>query len=288
MQKTGGLGKGLGALIPETVKEAREAGSPMRLKLSQIVPGRFQPRMGYDEARLRELADSIRESGVLYPLLVRQTPKSGSDGPVYELIAGERRLRAVKMLELSEVPVIVKEVGDAEAARIGLIENVQREGLNAIEEALAYERLRKEFSMTQEEVARSVGKERATVTNTLRLLQLPKVIQDGVIAGKIGMAHGRALLSVNGEKSQRKLYEQVVKRGLSVRQLEALVRKLGQPKARRKGTRDPQLLAAEEALRDYLGTRVLIEHGKKRGWLKMEYYSLEDLDRLMKTIGVKL
>lgn len=289
MEKISGLGKGLRALIPDLPSpEAKEAEAISRIPIARIVGSRFQPRLEYDESKIHELTNSIRESGVLYPILVREKPQSGIEQPIYELIAGERRLRAVKALGHEEIPAIIKKVDDAEAAKISLIENLQRQELTAVEEARAYQRLQQEFGMTQEEVARAVGKERVTVTNTLRLLQLPKPIQEAVGRGVLGMAHARALLGLPNERLQLKLLSLIEAQGLSARRVEALVRQWTAPAPKKSGHRDPHLAAAEEALRNRLGTRVRIYHGRRRGFIRLDYYSLEDLNRLLGLLRVRL
>ena len=279
MDKPGGLGRGLRALIPEP--EAVETSGVSTLKVSSVVQSRFQPRLAYDQSKLQELAESIRESGVIYPILVREKVQSGSLEPQYELIAGERRLRAVKLLGHQEIPAIIKRVDDAEAAKIALIENLQRQELTAIEEALAYQRLQQEFEMTQEQVAKAVGKDRATVTNTLRLLQLPKTIQESVGRGELAMAHARALLGLPTERLQQKLAAMVRGRGLSVRRVEELVRQWTAGSPRRATHADPNLAAAEESLRQRLGTKVTIHLGRRRGWIRIDCFSVDDLNRIL-------
>lgn len=290
MEKTSGLGKGLRALIPEppVSLESGEVGTITRIPIAKVIPSRFQPRLGYDEHKLHELVNSIRERGVIYPILVREKLQSGGEEPLFELIAGERRLRAVKQLGITEIPAIVKKVDDAEAAKIALIENLQRQELTAIEEALAYQRLQQEFEMTQEDVARAVGKERVTVTNTLRLLQLPKPVQEAVGRGEVGMAHARALLGLPTERLQLKLLVRIREYGLSARRVEALVRAWTTPGPRKPGHRDPHLAAAEEQLQHRLGTRVRIHHGRRKGWIRIDYYSLEDLNRVLGVLKVRL
>lgn len=288
MEKIGGLGKGIQALIPENKLAEYKSDIVKLIKLTQIVPGRFQPRQSYDQAKLQELMNSIQESGVLYPILVREIYQSGSNEPKFELIAGERRFRAVKGLGIAEIPAIVKKVDDAEAAKIGLIENIQRQELTSIEEARAFQRLQQDFGMTQEQVAKSVGKERATITNTLRLLQLPKAIQEAVGRGELGMAHARALLSLPNEPLQMKLFEKIRKNKLSAHQVEGLVRQWTTPGTRRSiRHRDPHLAEAEKQLQQKFGTRVVLTQGRKRGWIKMEYYSLDDLNRLLGLLRVR-
>jgi len=286
MEKIGGLGRGLQALIPEAA--IGEPAAIRMIKVSQIQQSRFQPRIVHNEQKFQELVSSIRERGVIYPILVRESPVSGSIEPKYELIAGERRLRAVKALGLAEIPVILKRVDDAEAAKVALIENLQREELTAIEEALAYQRLQQEFEMTQEQVAQAVGKDRVTVTNTLRLLQLPKPVQDAVAHGEAGMAHARALLGLPTERLQLKLLATIRKQGLSVRRVEELVRRWTTTAPRRAVHRDPHLVAAEEQLRQRLGTRVTIHHGRRRGWIRIDCYSLEDLNRVLALLRVRV
>ena len=289
MDKPGGLGKGLRALIPEpSLVESQPNVSILTIPVASVVPSQFQPRISYDPQKLQELANSIQERGVIYPILVRIKSSSGESTPTYELIAGERRLRAVKQLGLLSIPAIVQSVDDGEAAKIALIENLQRQDLTAIEEALAYQRLQQQFEMTQEQIAKSVGKDRATVANTLRLLQLPKPVQEAVAAGDVGMAHARALLTLPTERMQLKLLALIVRRGLSVRRVEALVRQWTTSTPRKSSHRDPQLAAAEEQLRQRFGTKVAIRHGRRRGWVQFEYYSLEDLNRLLAQWKVRL
>lgn len=285
MDKPGGLGRGLRALIPEP--QVTETSSVTTVKVSSVVQSRFQPRLAYDSQKLQELAESIRESGVIYPILVREKPRSGTLEPQYELIAGERRLRAVKLLGHREIPAIIKKVDDAEAAKIALIENLQRQELTAIEEALAYQRLQQEFEMTQEQVARAVGKDRATVTNTLRLLQLPKTIQESVGRGELGMAHARALLGLPTEPLRQKLAGMIRDRGLSVRRVEELVRQWTVGSPRRASHKDPNLAAAEEQLRQRLGTKVTIQLGRRRGWIRIDCFSVDDLNRILGLLKVR-
>lgn len=284
MDKPVGLGRGLKALIPDTTTTTGEKPGLLTVKVAHIAQSRFQPRTMFNHQKLQELTESIRESGVISPIIVREKPYSGSIDPQYELIAGERRLKAVKSLGLQEIPAIVKKVGDSEAAKLALIENLQREDLTAIEEAMAYQRLQQEFDMTHEQVAQSVGKERVTVTNTLRLLQLPKTIQEAVGQGTLGMAHARALLGLPTEALQQKLAAMIRERGLSVRRVEQLVQQWTTRSPKRSAHRDPNLAAAEESLRQRLGTKVTIHVGRKRGWIKIDCYSTEDLNRVVEVL----
>ncbi len=276
------LGKGLAALIPQKKEisslENSSGEGVLYLKTSIIKDNRLQPRQNYDEGKLAELVASIKEKGLLQPILVR---KAGSG---YEVIAGERRLRAARKLNFDQVPVIVKNVTDREALVLALVENIQREELNPIEEAQGFKRLVDEFQFTQETVAGSIGKDRTTVTNLLRLLRLPLEIQEQVAAGQISVGHARALLSIEDPKTQKALAQKIVAKNLSVRQTEALVRPHGalapgKKKAGRSKDRDIQIL--EEEISRILGTRVTVEDRKNKGKVVIEYYSLDDLDRIL-------
>jgi ParB family chromosome partitioning protein len=278
------LGKGLSALIPQqknqpglgSQKDNSDLISSLEIKL--IKNNSFQPRQHYNEAKLAELKQSIKEKGILQPILVR--PANG----VYEVVAGERRLRAARDLGLQQVPVVIKNVTDREALVLALVENIQREELNAIEEAQGFKRLIEEFNFTQESVAESVGKDRSTISNLLRLLKLPKEIQDYVAADKISMGHARALLSVEGAHLQKKMAEDIVAKSLSVRQVEAAVKKLleGVPAHPTKAApKDRDLQILEEELCRSLGTKVIVDHKKNKGKVTIEYYSLDDLDRIL-------
>ena len=272
------LGKGLSALIPEGTKAREEVTS---LKISEIIPSKFQPREDFDPHRLNELISSIKEKGVIQPILVR--PNKERDG--YELIAGERRLRAAKALGLDEIPVIVKNVNDTELLEMSLIENIQRENLNSIEQAHAYEKLMKEFNLSQEEIAKAVGKDRTTITNTLRLLNLPAFVQKCICEGKINFGHAKALLSLSTIAKQIDFCKKIIKENISVRHAESLVATV--PGTRKKNwvTRDPNIVALEENLQRRFGTRVRITAGKKRGAIKIEFYSPNDMNRVLKLLG---
>lgn len=273
------LGKGLSALIPERPSEKTEVVS--HVNINRIRQNPLQPRENFDQKKLEELVSSIKEKGVLQPVLVRS--KEGD----YELIAGERRLRAAKTLGMDEIPVIVKNVNDADALELSLIENIQREELNPIEEAKAFQRLIDEFGFSQEEVARAVGKERATISNTIRLLGLPKRVREMVSQGELTMGHGRALLALAGEHTILKLANRILRRGLSVREAENIVSKKKSPLSKTVETtkiKDHKVMFFEEELQRALGTKVNIQHGKKRGKIQIDYYSLEDLERIYNLI----
>ncbi len=274
------LGKGIGALIPEK-DSVVEKSSIMYLQTDQIKPNPFQPREDFDLSAIAELAQSIKEKGVIQPLLVRRK------GDTYELIAGERRLRACKSLGLKEIPIIVKDVDDRDSLEYALIENIQRESLNPIEEAHAYQHLIDKFQVTQEKIGEGLGKARATIANTLRLLKLPHEIQDEMKKGRISFAHGRALLEIEDENQQRRLTQEIISKGLSVRELENLI-KTHRPKGvRRKSSysvREPYVAAVEEDLQQLLSTKVRISKMKKRGHIFIEFYSQEDLERIISVI----
>lgn len=273
------LGKGLSALIPDKVNKA--GGEVTFLKTDLVQDNPFQPRTHYDENKLAELKASIKEKGILVPILVRL-----KDGQ-YQVVAGERRLKAARSLSVQEIPAIVREVSDQEALVLALIENIQREELNPIEEAEAYKKLIEEFRYTQDMVAESVGKDRSTITNLLRLLKLPAEIQQSVYDGELSVGHARALLGVESPGEQKRFFDLVVKKGLSVRELEELVRSGAKDSARRakpRETRDYELAALEDQLQNALGTKVSIQSRKKKGKIVIEYYSLDDLDRIIAKI----
>ncbi len=276
------LGKGLGALIPEkTVESAAHKEEIVYVQSGQIKPNPFQPREDFDQQSIEELAQSIKEKGVIQPLLVRRK------GDNYELIAGERRLRAANSLGLKEIPIIVRDVTDQDSLELALIENIQREGLNPIEEAHAYQHLLDKFNVTQEKISEVLGKARVTITNTLRLLKLPHEIQDEMKKGRISFAHGRSLLEVEDVNRQRSLAQDIISKGLSVRELESLI-KSSRPKAvKRKigaGQREPIVAILEEQLQHALATKVRISKRKKRGHINIEFYSQEDLERIVNVI----
>ncbi len=274
------LGKGLSALIPENGKEA-ENESVTQLKTVLINDNSVQPRKNYNSEKLNELKESIKEKGILQPILVRQK------GDSYEVVAGERRLRAARALGLESVPVVVKELDDKETLVIALIENIQREELNPIEEAQAFNRLIAEFSYTHEQVAQSVGKDRSTVTNFLRLLNLPEEIQQAVIDSKISMGHARTLLSIDSGDRQKVLFIETITNSLSVRELERLAKESvgDQPKDAPKQAKDKakshEIVYLEEELQRNLGTKVEVLAKKNKGKIVIEYYSLDDLDRIL-------
>ena len=267
------LGKGLSALLrdrePTTESDQRE------IDIDLLEPNRFQPRQVFLEAKLEELAQSIRVHGFIQPIVVRRA------GERYQIIAGERRWRAAQRLGLSRVPVVIRSISDGSLLEVSLIENIQRENLNPIEEAKAYHRLSHEFELTQEEVAQRTGKDRSTVANFLRLLKLPEEVQQMVLDDQLSMGHARAILAMEGANEQRRLAEQTVKFGWSVRQVENMVAVSKTPvRPKEKKRVDPNVRAATETLERSLGTRVRIVEKGKKGRIEIEYYSQEELQRL--------
>ena len=273
------LGKGISALIPEKETDAHE--KIAYVSLDQIRPSPFQPREDFDPQSLEELTQSIKEKGVIQPLLVRRR------GEYFELIAGERRLRAAKLLNVKEIPIIIKDVPDQDSLELSLIENIQRQGLNPIEEAHAFQYLIDKFNLTQEKISVVLGKARVSVTNILRLLKLPLEVQEEIKKGRISFAHGRALLEIEDPNHQRRLAQEIIAKGLSVRELENLI-KTQRPKGikRRMGQskREPHLVVMEEELQHILATKVRISQRKKRGHILIEFYSPEDLGRIMQKL----
>jgi ParB family transcriptional regulator, chromosome partitioning protein len=275
MAKVKGLGRGLDALLGGDEPQPQE--HLMNVALTQLRPGKYQPRTQMDANAIGELAESIKAQGIIQPILARPL----GDGH-FEIIAGERRWRAAKLAGLDAVPVLVREVRDDLALSMALIENIQREDLNPIEEAAGIQRLIDEFGMTHEAAAEAVGRSRSGVTNLLRLLSLAKPVQDLVLQGRLDMGHGRALLALPGAK-QIELANVIATKNLSVRQAEHLVgQALSTPRTAKRVTRDRDLLALEEELSDHLGTRVAIVPRKKgAGRVVIDYSSLDQLDGLL-------
>ncbi len=270
------LGKGLKALIPEDMAIGPGERGTVQVKINEISPGRFQPREVFDPDKLKELVLSVKEKGVLQPVIVR--PK----GNGYELIAGERRLRAAKELGFSQVPAMIKDVKDDEALEIALVENLQRDDLNPMEEAKAYQRLSDEFSLTQEQISAKVGRDRASVSNTVRLLRLPGKIKEEIYLGRISMGHAKAILMLESERTQLELCIKIIKRGLSVREAEYFVkRKMTGSSKGRPRKHSTEARAVEEELQKILGTKVTLLHYSKRGKIIIDYYSNDDLERLL-------
>lgn len=301
--KTGGLGKGLGALFQDyNVSEMENNSNSNRIipamaseetpekpgetfenqvvliDINDIKPNENQPRKNFDPEKILELALSIREHGVIQPLLLRRN-KTG-----YEIVAGERRWRAAREAGLKKVPCILKELSDQENMLVAIIENMQREDLNPVEEAEGINQMIKTYELTQEEVSRSLGKSRPYITNALRILTLPKEALDSLSSGKITTGHARALLSITEKKRQEEILNRIIKEGLSVREVEKLAKegKTLQPKTRgRKMEKNRDILAVEQDLKEIFGTKVSIVTNGKKGAVQIEYYSIEELNRII-------
>jgi ParB family chromosome partitioning protein len=276
------LGKGLGALLPEFGQAEPKA--LLYCGIEEIIPNRSQPRKHFDELRIQELAWSIKEKGILEPLIVRRADQG------YELIVGERRWRAAQKAGLKEVPVLVKEVEGREALEISLIENLQREDLNPIEAAEAFKHLIEEFDISQEDLSKRMGKDRTTITNTLRLLKLPLEVRNQLLQNRITSGHARAILSLENKEKQKELCALIIKKGLSVREAEAIAKRWSEkPKksvtpVKKRSDLESQLSSLQDSLRKYLGTKVLIAQKDEKGKIEIEYYSHEDLERIVEAI----
>src|SRR5690348_8338840 len=301
------LGRGLGALLGGAPAAAKppQPGPPasvpvatpaptidprervQRVPLDRIKPCSFQPRKDFTPEALRELADSIREQGIVQPLIVRER------GDHFELIAGERRWRAAQLLSLAEVPIIVREADDRAVLELALIENLQRENLNAIEEAQGYSELMTRFQLTQEEVATKVGKSRAVVANALRLLKLPTVLQGYIRDGRLSVGHAKVVLGLATEKLQQQAAERVIKEGLNVRQTEGLVAKMeeraagpAKPATITPLTKDAHVANLENRIREKLGTKVNLRYAQGKGGLEISFYSDDELERILQILGI--
>lgn len=275
-KKLGGLGKGLNAIFIENDSENNNGS--VTLKISEIEPNRAQPRKDFDEKALSELAESISKHGLLQPLLVRPLTLGG-----YQIVAGERRYRACRMAGITEVPVIIRELGDTETMEIALIENLQREDLTAIEEAEGYRVLMDEHGFSQEEVAQSVGKSRPAIANALRLLKLPQSILKLVSDGQISAGHARALLTLEDEDIMKELAEEIIKKDLSVRQVEKICKQKPKLQTEEKSEKKPSFYSMVElALNESLGRKIKVSKnkGKQGGVLQIEFYSDEELTEL--------
>lgn len=280
MAKAKGLGRGMGALMGDAALQAQESGS-VYLPISQVEPGLNQPRKNFDDEALEDLAESIREHGIIQPLTVRRL----SSG-YYQIIAGERRWRAAKKAGLYEVPAVIIEADDRKVMELGLIENLQREDLNPMEEAEGYQVLLTDYGMTQDEVARRMGKSRPAITNALRLTALPPEVREMLIQGQLTAGHGRAVLMVEGSNAQVAFAQHLVEQGLSVRQAETAAKNftLTPKKKKRSPAEDPNHIYIEEvekSLSGRLGRKVTITAGRKKGRLELEFYNTDDLNELL-------
>ena len=274
------LGKGLAEIIEHSVQASPNA---LLIRTDQIKPGRYQPRQAFDQASLDELTASIKSRGIIQPLIVRPIAHG-----IYELVAGERRWRAAQALGLPEVPAVIRALSDQETLELSLIENLQRADLNAIEESRAYARLMEEFTYTQEQVADVVGKERSSVANALRLLRLPEDIQQALIRNKISVGHAKVLLGVEPVTRQLEAFAQITVQKLSVAALEQLVVSWKPRLAKRRKPLDAQAKATEDLLRQALGTKVNLSTRKKGGRIVIDFFSHEDLTRILQLLGVRV
>ena len=273
-----GLGKGLGALLGDAFEESPEKSPYQLLPLHKVEPNRSQPRQDFDEEELEALAESIRTHGVIQPLTVRLL-----DNGYYQIVAGERRWRASRMAGLSEIPAVVIEADDRKAMELALIENLQRQDLNPIEEALGYESLMKDYGLTQDETAQRVGKSRSAVANALRLLNLCPEVLEKVRSGELSAGHARAVLSLKSEKQQKDAAQKIIALGLSVRQAELLCKNMGREK---ETLPEPPLKVdyigeCEKQLSKHLGRGVKIVNGKRKGRFELEFYGADDLQALL-------
>ena len=281
-----GLGKGMDAFLDtSSVAVVERSESVRELKISEIVPNKNQPRKNFDKEALKTLSDSIREHGVITPIVV---VKSGEN---YEIVAGERRWRASRQAGLKTIPAVVRTYSDIEVKEVALIENIQREDLNPIEEAVAYQALMDEFGLTQEEISEKIGKSRSKVANSLRLLALEPEFQKFVISGEISEGHARCVLSLKGAVLREFLINRIIEDGLSVREAEKLAKDLSMEKKPKKEKKQPDTVAIEierirKNIEERLGTKVSINHGRKKGKIEIEYYGNEDLDRLLELLNL--
>jgi ParB family chromosome partitioning protein len=284
VEKRPALGRGLSALIPDApvAPSAPSTERALEVDIDLLRPNKFQPRTQMDENRIEELARSIRSNGIIQPIVVRQV-----DG-AYEIVAGERRWRASQRAGLRKVPVVVRDIPEERSLAAALIENVQREDLNPIEEATAYRRLADEFQLTQDQIAEAVGKDRSSIANYVRLLKLPREVRENVGSGALSMGHARAILGLSDEASQLRVSREVVAKGLSVRETEAIVKKAAQPAPlQTPRTKDVHTRAAEDRLRFALGTRVRIERRGKGGRIEIDFSNENELQRLFEQLTEK-
>jgi len=278
--KKSALGKGLGALIPETNIEDKEKESNNLIKeidINKIIPNNDQPRKNFDEEKLSSLSESIKENGIIQPIVVVKEKE------FYKIVAGERRWRAAKMAGIKKVPIIEKKLNDKEVMELSLIENLQREDLNPIEEAEAYKRLIEEFKLTQEAISVKVGKSRPVIANSLRLLNLDDKVKQYLIEGTISVGHGRLLLEISDKEKQYEAAKRIIDYSLNVRQTEKFIKEMLEKKENKKTSikKDIYIKEVEDRLKNVLGTKVCISKGKKKGKIEIEYYSQEDLERLI-------
>lgn len=292
MSKRFGLGKGLNALIPEDTvilepkkgKDKNDDNGYSLIDINLIKSNESQPRKSFDDEKIMELAESIKSNGIIQPLILRK------DKDEYIIVAGERRWRAAKYIGIKEIPAVIMDLTEKQILEISLIENIQREDLNSIEEAIAYKKLITDFDLTQEQLSKRIGKSRVAITNTMRLLNLSEDVQQYIIEGVISEGHGRALLAITDSKLQCELAQNVIDDKLSVRELEFLIRKLktkSEPsKSKAKKGTNPYYKEVIEKLENYFGTKVNVTNKNNKGKIEIEYYSEEDLQRILEIINL--
>lgn len=281
-----GLGKGIGALFPTETLENLQPNEDQieKIDLQKLVVNPFQPRKTFDDEAIEELAQSIMEHGIIQPIVVRKKGKK------FEIVVGERRFRAAKFANLNEIPAIVRDLTEDQMMELAILENLQREDLTPIEEAEAYQSLIDKLNFTQEELAKRLGKSRPYITNHLRLLTLPKEVRDLVNSGELSMGHGRTLLGLKNKRRIPEVAEKVIKHGLNVRQLEALIKQLNEEVSReteKPVNKDIFVQATESQLRDYFGTNVQIKKSKNKGKIEIEFYSEDDLERILEILQLE-
>jgi ParB family transcriptional regulator, chromosome partitioning protein len=286
LSKKYGLGKGLGALIPDdlSIQDDKDINKDVnKISINMIRANESQPRKSFDENKLNSLTASIKEHGIIQPLVLKK-----DEGDTYTIIAGERRWRAAKLAGLKEIPAVIMNVTEKQVLEISLIENIQREDLNPIEEALAYKKLIDDFKLTQEELSERVGKSRTAIANCLRLLNLDLRVQQYVIEGVITEGHGRAILGVEDKNFQFKLAQTVIDEGLSVRETEKLAKNMLHDNKRKRKEKDenPYYIDIEERLKNIFGTKVSIKSGRNKGKIEIEYYSEDDLQRIVELLKI--
>lgn len=273
------LGKGLGALI---AAETGENSGVMELRINDIEPNLDQPRKVFDDEKLLQLCESIKQHGVVQPIIVKK------EKDTYRIVAGERRWRAARMAGLETIPAVIKDLTDRQLMEVALIENLQREDLNPIEEAEAYEKLIKEYNMTQEEISETIGKSRSAIANTVRLLSLSQKVKNYIIEGKLTSGHARTLVTIEDEDLQGKIADEIINKALNVRETEKLLKKYNENKKKKPKRKDPEdnaeFIKIEEKLKAVFGTQVHLVSGNKKGKIVIEYYSPDDLERILELV----
>ena len=288
MAKKFTLGKGLGALIPEEPEDLREENNKILISINKIKSDEEQPRKLFDSEKIAELAESIKAHGIIQPLILRKYMEDQ-----YIIVAGERRWRAAKMAGLKDVPAIIMELADRDILEISLIENIQRQDLNPIEEAIAYRKLLNDFKITQEELSKRIGKSRVAIANTMRLTNLDERVQQYIIESILSEGHGRVLLTINDKQKQYELSQQVIDEKLSVRELERLIKRFNEEEEKEKviwsmsmDDLNPYYKEIKNQLQNYFGTKVNVSNKKNKGKIEIEYYSEEDLQRILDIINM--